>query len=118
MVSVTTEFLSEGAGGIVRDMTLARETGRGTINALQRAAAVEVCVEVGSGTPPSMIFGGMTAAADRADDDVVGKVTFLHRVPKLVAAITLPNEGKRIKQLGFARSAKHEDRVFSNTRKA
>jgi len=75
-------------------------------------------VKVSGGASPCIVFGGMTAAADRADDDVVRQVTLLNQVSEFVAAVTLSNEGKRIKKFGFAWSAKHEDRVLSNAGKA
>jgi len=37
---------------------------------------------------------------------------------KLVTAVTLPNEGKRLKKFSFTGGTKHENGVFSDTRKA
>jgi len=36
---------------------------------------------------------------------------------ELVTTVTLSDEGKRVKEFGFTSGAKHEDQVFSNTRK-
>ena len=56
-------------------VTLAGKAGQNAVNAFNQATAIQICVEVSSGAFACMVFGSVAATTDRADDNILRKVT-------------------------------------------